>query len=91
MREKTIEQYLCDAAIQRGGRAYKWTSPGRAGVPDRLVILPGPRVLGVECKAPGKQPTVLQARLLAELRGLGIEAAAVDSFDAIDQLLGATP
>lgn len=88
MREKTIEQYLCDAALRHGGRAYKWTSPGRVGVPDRLVILPGPRVIGVECKAPGKTPTVLQARIHAELRALGLEVAIVDSREAVDLLMG---
>lgn len=88
MLEKTIEQHLVTAARRRGGQAYKWTSPGRVGVPDRLVILPGGRVLGVECKAPGKAPTVLQARMLAELRALGLEVAVVASFEAIDQLLG---
>ena len=88
MREKTIEQYLCDAALRHGGRAYKWVSPGRVGVPDRLVVLPGGNVFGVECKAPGKTPTVLQARIHAELRALGLEVAVVDSREAVDLLMG---
>ena len=88
MREKTIEQYLCDAALRHGGRAYKWVSPGRVGVPDRLVVLPGGNLFGVECKAPGKTPTVLQARIHAELRALGLEVAVVDSREAVDLLMG---
>ena len=88
MREKTIEQYLCDAALRHGGRAYKWVSPGRVGVPDRLVVLPGGNLFGVECKAPGKTPTALQARIHAELRALGLEVAVVDSREAVDLLMG---
>lgn len=88
MREKTIEQYLCDAALRHGGRAYKWVSPGRVGVPDRLVVLPGGNLLPVEVKAPGKTPTVLQARIHAELRALGLEVAIVDSREAVDLLMG---
>ena len=88
MREKTVEQYLCDAALRHGGRAYKWVSPGRVGVPDRLVVLPGGNLFGVECKAPGKTPTVLQARIHAELRALGLEVAVVDSREAVDLLMG---
>ena len=88
MREKTVEQYLCDAALRHGGRAYKWVSPGRVGVPDRLVVLPGANVFGVEVKAPGKTPTVLQARIHAELRALGLEVAVVDSREAVDLLMG---
>ena len=91
MREKTIEQYLCRTAQQYGGQAYKWTSPGRSGVPDRLVILPGPRVIGVEVKAPGEKLRVLQARMHAELRALGLEVAVVDSYAAVDQLLEQQP
>ena len=88
MREKTVEQYLCDAALRHGGRAYKWVSPGRVGVPDRLVVLPGGRLLPVEVKAPGKTPTVLQARIHAELRALGLEVAVVASFSDVDLLMG---
>lgn len=86
MLERTIERYLCRQVELRQGRAYKWASPGLRGVPDRLVILPGGRLLAVEVKAPGKTPTVLQARIHAELRALGLEVAVVASFSDVDNL-----
>lgn len=88
MLERTIERYLCRQVELRQGRAYKWASPGLRGVPDRLVVLPGGNLFGVECKAPGKTPTVLQARIHAELRALGLEVAVVDSREAVDLLMG---
>ena len=40
MRERDIEKILTEEVKREGGRAYKWTSPGNAGVPDRIVIFP---------------------------------------------------
>ncbi|PTY76230.1 nuclease, partial [Heyndrickxia sporothermodurans] len=37
MRERDIEIYLRDEVKKIKGRAYKFESPGNAGVPDRLV------------------------------------------------------
>ena len=39
MKERDIEELLRDGVKQLGGKAYKWVSPGNAGVPDRIVIL----------------------------------------------------
>ena len=89
MREKTLEQYLVKAVQRLGGRAFKWASPGVRGVPDRLVVLPGSNVFGVELKSSGKKPTILQVRMHKELRALGLEVAVVDSREAVDLLLGA--
>ncbi|MGC5220863.1 VRR-NUC domain-containing protein, partial [Escherichia coli] len=44
IREKDIENYLRDQVKKIGGIAYKFESPGNAGVPDRLVLLPGGQV-----------------------------------------------
>lgn len=39
MLEKTIEAHLVKRVKERGGVAYKFTSPQRRSVPDRLVLL----------------------------------------------------
>lgn len=41
MRERQIEQTLAKAVKAAGGIAPKFTSPGFAGMPDRLVLMPG--------------------------------------------------
>ena len=48
MKEKEIETYLRMRISSFGGRAYKFVSPGNDGVPDRLVCLPGGKVIFVE-------------------------------------------
>ena len=62
MIEKQVEQALRKAVRDRGGLALKFVSPGLAGVPDRIVLMPNRRVAFVELKAPGKHPRPLQVR-----------------------------
>jgi len=86
VRESEIEAYLVKRVREAGGLTYKFTSPGRAGVPDRIVVLKG-RVSFVEIKAPGKRPTVLQQRELARLREHGVTATWTSSREDIDAIM----
>ncbi len=56
MRENKIESTFVTATKKRGGLCLKFVSPSMAGVPDRLVLLPGAHFAFVEMKAPGKHP-----------------------------------
>ena len=40
-RESVIEKYLVDAVKKQGGIAYKFKSPGRRNVPDRMLVTNG--------------------------------------------------
>ena len=44
MREKQVEQKLVKAVRTLGGICPKFVSPGMAGMPDRLILLPGGRI-----------------------------------------------
>ena len=85
--EKKIEEYLRDVVKASGGRAYKFTSPGNDGVPDRLVLLPGGKAVFVELKAPGKKPTVLQELQISRIRQLGFDVRVIDSKEGAEALL----
>ena len=50
--EKEIEAKLVDVVKRHGGMCLKWVCPGWAGVPDRIVLLPGGKVIFVELKRP---------------------------------------
>lgn len=50
--EKDIERKLIKEVEACGGRCLKWVCPGWAGVPDRIVLLPGGRIYFVETKKP---------------------------------------
>ncbi len=83
MKEKSLERMLVRAVKQSGGVALKFVSPGTAGVPDRLVLLPGGRIRFVEMKAPGEKPTALQRLRHAQLRDLGFRVAVADSAESV--------
>lgn len=84
MLEKTIEAYLVKRIKDVGGVAYKFTSPQKRAVPDRLVLLPGGYAKFVELKAPGKKASPAQERELEKLKALGFEALVIDSKEAVD-------
>ncbi len=84
MRESKIETRLVDRVKSAGGVAFKFTSPARRSVPDRLVLMPGGRATFVECKAPGERPTDAQAREHARLWALGFPVLVIDSLEAVD-------
>lgn len=72
--ERDIEQGLRCMVEQQGGLCLKWVCPGWAGVPDRIVLLPGARVVFVETKRPkGGKRSKLQIWWADRLRALGFE------------------
>lgn len=87
MRERDIEAYLRDQIKRLGGIAYKFVSPGNAGVPDRLVLLPAGRVAFVELKASGKKPTALQELQQKRIAGLGFKVLVIDSKEQVDEFI----
>jgi len=80
--EKQVEQALLRRVKALGGMCEKFTSPGRRAVPDRIVTLPGGRVIFVECKAPGKRPTLTQVLDHERRRALGCDVRVIDSIEA---------
>lgn len=84
IREADIEAHLVKRVKEAGGIAYKFTSPQRRSVPDRLVLMPGGRAWFAECKRPGAKPTEAQAREHERLRALGFQVEVVDDRELID-------
>ena len=87
MREKDVERRLVKAVRDAGGLALKFVSPGMAGVPDRLVLLPGCRVVFCEVKAPGEKPRPLQVHRMEQLRALGFRVYVVDGVEKIGEMI----
>ena len=85
--EKDIEQYLVQEVEKIGGLCWKFTSPGNAGVPDRIVIYGG-QVVFVEVKAPGKKPRKLQLKRIQELRNEKVLAEIIESKSKVNWLVG---
>ena len=78
MNEKQVENKLTAAVKKAGGIAPKFVSPGFAGMPDRLILLPDGHIGFAELKAPGKKPRPLQLSRHRLLRELGYRVYVID-------------
>lgn len=87
MRESGLERRLRREISRRGGAARKFISPGWAGAPDRLVLMPGGRMWFVEVKRSGAKPRPLQKRRVEELTELGFQVRVVSSLDELHEFL----
>lgn len=88
MLEKEIERRLRDGVKAAGGLCLKWESPGYTGVPDRMILLPGGRILFVELKAPGKKERPRQRLVQQILTRLGFKVfSSVDSPDKVRAII----
>lgn len=86
-KENRVEQRLIDGVEALGGITFKFVSPGRAGVPDRVVILPGGDVHFVELKAMGGKPSRIQLRRISQLRKLDVTALVLTGIDEVERYL----
>lgn len=87
MTEKDIERFLVNCVKKLGGVAYKFVSPGNAGVPDRLIVMPGGRVYFVELKTDTGQATTLQKRQMERLFSLGCDVTLLQGLEQVKNFL----
>ena len=90
MRENYYENKLRRKirALGCGAVCLKFVSPGYTGVPDRIILLPGGRVIFAELKQPGKVERERQRYVQSVLRRLGFDVfSAVDSDERIDEVV----
>jgi hypothetical protein len=76
--EKQIEAKVCDYAKNCGLLVYKFTSPNRMAVPDRMFVRPDGKIFFIEFKREGQKPTPAQDREHERLRGHGVQVFVVD-------------
>ena len=89
VKEKTIEQRLCERVEAMGGMCVKVSATGQRGFFDRIVVLPGGRVIFVELKRPrGGRLSAHQIWYMASFSTLGAAIAVVKNHGDIDDLLG---
>ena len=87
MNEREVEKILVEGIRKIGGRAYKWVSPGNAGVPDRIVVLPGGRIIFIELKTDTGKLTELQKVQIGRLGRMGADARVLKGPEAVKGFL----
>ena len=82
MRENRVEKVLGWEVKDRGGWAIKLL-PSVSGLPDRMVLMPGGRLIFVELKSPDGTVKAHQTVVHERLRRLGFEVLVLSSTTAV--------
>jgi hypothetical protein len=86
--ERDVEAELVRRIEALGGVCEKTRAIGSRGYFDRIAVLPGGRVIFIECKRPRRGYfSIHQIQRHARYRALGVEVAIIKSFDDINRLL----
>jgi VRR-NUC domain len=83
MLEKEIESKLKDLIESKGGEYYKFTSPARRGVPDRLVIFDVDLWFFVELKSEEGELEPWQEREIRKLKDRGVKVFVINDLDGV--------
>lgn len=85
--EKDIERKLKREIEKRGGLCLKFT-PAESGFPDRVLVLPGGRVVFVELKrSETERPRKIQEYQINRLKDLGAEVYVVAGDEQLEDFL----
>jgi hypothetical protein len=91
MREKIVENHFVWAVERAGGKAYKFTSPGRKGVADRIACMPDGSTWFVELKTKGGRLSVLQKMFMSDMATLNQQYACLWTKEQIDEWIKTLP
>lgn len=84
--ENDIENYLIKKVELLGGLCMKFVSPGRRGVPDRIILIDG-KTFFVELKRPGGVLRKDQIKMKEKFEKQSISVYVVDTKRKADVLL----
>jgi hypothetical protein len=85
MKEKIVENYFVWAVERIGGKTWKFTSPGRKGVADRIACLPDGATWFVELKTKGGRLSELQKMFMSDMALLKQNYACLWTIEQIDE------
>lgn len=90
VRENKVEKYLHDEIVKLGGFTWKFVSPNRIGVPDRIVRLPKWNwgiVWFVEIKTEDGKLSSEQVREQTRMQEVGLLVTTVYGEEGVDEFL----
>jgi hypothetical protein len=85
--EKYLERKLNEAVKRLGGESIKLEARLRAGLPDRMLLLPNGLIVFVELKTKGKKPTRIQTLTHDRFRDLGFRVEVIDNYNSLLKLI----
>lgn len=85
--EKVIERKLVELIKAQGGLCIKLLCDQFMGLPDRMCLLPGRKIVFVEVKTTGQKPRKIQVYVHNQLKALGFRVEVIDSIEGVNRLI----
>jgi len=83
--ERDVEKHFVWTVERMGGVTYKFTSPGRKGVADRIACLPDGSTWFVELKTKGGRLSPLQKMFAADMAALNQKYACLWTKEQVNE------
>lgn len=87
MKESDIEKWLVGQIKEIGGFADKFVSPGNPGVPDRIIVMPGGRIIFVELKTEIGRLSGIQKWQRERYQKMGVDFRVIKGMSAARDLV----
>jgi hypothetical protein len=81
--EKVVERKLVELVKINGGMCIKLLCDQLIGLPDRMCLFPGHKIVFVELKTTGRKPMRIQAYMHNKLRALGFRVEVIDTVESV--------
>lgn len=85
--EKVIERKLVEAVKANDGMCIKLLCDNLLGLPDRMCLFPGHKIVFVELKTTGRKPRRIQVFMHNKLRALDFRVEVIDSIEGVKQFI----
>ena len=81
--EKVVERKLVELVKINGGMCIKLLCYQLIGLPDRMCLFPGHKIVFVELKTTGQKPKRIQVYMHNKLRALGFRVEVIDTVESV--------
>ena len=81
--EKWETYKLVELVKINGGMCIKLLCDQLIGLPDRMCLFPGHKIVFVELKTTGRKPKRIQAYMHNKLRALGFRVEVIDTVESV--------
>jgi Holliday junction resolvase len=85
--ESAVERYLIKRIKRLGGQCYKWRAIDNKGVPDRIAVIPGFGMVGIEVKSSTGKLSPIQSYVVNTIKKCGGTCVVVYGRQGVDTFI----
>lgn len=85
--EKDIERRLVELVKINNGMCIKLLCDQLTGLPDRMCLFPGHKIIFVELKTTGRKPRRIQVYIHNKLKALGFRVEVIDTIKGVEDFI----